>query len=66
MEIIVRRGREAAKHVQEAFTRTKAQGFILKLTTNRQTQANLINKGLMNINQILIMEIHQRVIIKVR
>ena len=38
---------------------TEAQGFILEPTTNRKTQAALINKGLMNRNQIFIMEINQ-------
>ena len=54
------RGKEAAR----LYTTTEAQGFILKPTMNRQTQANLINKGLMNINQIFIMEVNQRVIIQ--
>ena len=51
-EIMARAGREAVKHVPEAFKRTVAQGFILEPTTNRQTQATLINHGLMNIKYL--------------
>ena len=40
--------------------RKEGQGFILEPTMNRQIQANLINKGLININVIFIMGIYQR------
>ena len=47
-------GMEGGKGVNQ----TEAQRLILEPTTNRQIQANLTNKGLMNINQIFVMGIN--------
>ena len=65
LEIMACAGWEVAKHLPEAFTGTEARGFILEPTMNRQTQATLVNQGLMKINQIFIVEINQSVIIKI-
>uniref|UniRef100_A0A8C4R9R2 Heterogeneous nuclear ribonucleoprotein A0 n=1 Tax=Eptatretus burgeri TaxID=7764 RepID=A0A8C4R9R2_EPTBU len=65
LEIMAHVGLEAARVCTRGAHQCRGQGLVLEPTTNRQTQAILINRTLMNMNQVFRKGIIRSVILKI-